>query len=74
MHIRPGLCEMSPHMLAFDPLYIVDENEGLFKQIKEQFSAKYQARLRYKYVNETTIINILYLYPALIFGGRLNYI
>ena len=52
MHIRPGLCEMSPYMLSFDPLYIVDENEELFKQIKEQFSAKYQARLRYKYVNE----------------------
>jgi hypothetical protein len=52
MHIRPGLGEMTPHMIAFDPLYIVDEDEKLFGIIRNQFTKEYQGRIRYKYVNE----------------------
>jgi hypothetical protein len=52
MHIRPGLGEMTPHMIAFDPLYMVDEDEELFSIIRNQFTKEYQSRIRYKYINE----------------------
>lgn len=54
MHIRPGLGEMSPHMVAFDPLYMVDDNEQLFTPVKQLHTTEYQARIRYKYLNENS--------------------
>jgi len=60
--IRPLLGEHLNAMLASDPLYILDEDPELLQPTKKLFNKKYQGRLQYKIINESSpayIRNIL---------------
>lgn len=53
MEIRPSHGDISQHMIACDPLYLVDTDAGLFKVVKTMWNPEYQRRLRYYTVSET---------------------
>lgn len=46
MIIRPGLDHWIEHMVAFDPLYLVDQDIKLLLPASEKFTIEYQRRLR----------------------------
>lgn len=50
--IRPGLEEWIDHLVALDPLYIVDESWELMDHVKEKFHDNYLNRLRMYQVDE----------------------
>lgn len=52
MHIRPGRNKITDHMVALDPLYIVDEHIDLLIPVKETTSDEYMARLRFKLIDD----------------------
>jgi SAM-dependent methyltransferase len=52
MILHPGRASFINHMVANDPLYIVDENYDLIRPAVEQFDPIYQNRLRISTVNE----------------------
>jgi SAM-dependent methyltransferase len=52
--IRPGLEDWIEHMVACDPLYVVDTSHDLFEPAKQRFNPLYQGRLRYYAINESS--------------------
>lgn len=52
--IRPGLEDWIEHMVACDPLYVVDTSHDLFQPAKQRFNPLYQNRLRYYAINESS--------------------
>lgn len=50
--IRPGLEDWVEHMVACDPLYLVDTSHDMFGPTKQKFNPIYQGRLRYHAVKE----------------------
>lgn len=52
MFIRPEHGNYVSEMTASDPLYIVDESNALLNPIKRFWSIEYQARVRYKLIDE----------------------
>lgn len=59
MFIRPERGTYVNEMTSSDPLYIVDEHNDLFVPVKQMWNKDYQARLRYKVIDESkdTIFN-----------------
>ncbi len=53
MEIRPAHGEISQHLVACDPLYLVDTDPELFKHVKKMWNPEYQRRLRYYTVSES---------------------
>jgi SAM-dependent methyltransferase len=53
MIIRPGRESWIEHMVACDPLYVVDQDHELFVPVKSRFNDVYQNRLRYVVIRES---------------------
>lgn len=71
--IRPGLEEWIEHMVACDPLYVVDTNHDLLHPAKQRFNPTYQNRLRYYAVQESSEERMLDQLPDAQFGFCLAY-
>lgn len=67
IHIRPGTGELTGKLKALDPLYLLDEEELIFHNIKQMFTPEYQARLRYGHIKDSDK-EIFHLYPKESFG------
>jgi len=52
MEIRPAYGDISQYLTACDPLYLVDTDPELFKNVKKMWTPEYQTRLRYYTVKE----------------------
>jgi SAM-dependent methyltransferase len=52
MEIRPAMGEVTESLIACDPLYLVDVDSMLFKEVKNKWTPEYQRRLRYYTINE----------------------
>jgi hypothetical protein len=57
--IRPGCEDFINHLVANDPLYLIDEHKDLLLPAMNKFNQQYQNRLRDCVINESTGINIL---------------
>jgi hypothetical protein len=73
MIIRPGLEDWIEHMVACDPLYVVDTNHDMFGPAKEKFNELYQSRLRYYAIRESSDTLMLDQLPNGQFGFCLAY-
>jgi hypothetical protein len=73
MIIRPGKETYINHLLASDPLYLVDESHDLLQPAISQFNPLYQQRLRPYSINERNSDNILDKLPNEQFGFVLAY-
>ena len=73
MIIRPGLEDWIQHMVACDPLYVVDTNHDLFGPTKQKFNPLYQSRLRYYAIKESDRESMLEHLPDTQFGFVLAY-
>lgn len=73
MIIRPGLEEWIEHMVACDPLYVIDTNHDMFAPTKAKFNEQYQNRLRYYAVRESSEQDMMDLLPNNQFGFCLAY-
>lgn len=73
MIIRPGLEDWIDHMVACDPLYVVDTNHDLFEPTKNKFNPQYQSRLRYYAIRESSEQIMLDQLPDAQFGFILAY-
>jgi len=67
LEIRPCYGEITDSLIACDPLYLVDTDKDMFKQVKQKWTPEYQQRLRYYTVNETDK-KILHQLPLMQFG------
>ena len=68
MIIRPGREPYINHLLASDPLYLVDESHDLLQPAVSQFNEQYQQRLRTYAINERSGEEILGKLPNGQFG------
>jgi hypothetical protein len=57
--IRPGNEDFINHLVANDPLYLIDEHKDLLLPAMNKFNQQYQNRLRPYVINESTGTNIL---------------
>lgn len=73
MIIRPGKEELVHHMVAFDPLYLVDLSYEFLEPAMKKFNEKYQNRLRQYVVKEDLDSGILNKLPNNQFGLCLAY-
>ena len=61
--IRPSNKDFINHLVANDPLYIIDEHKDLLLPAMNKFNLQYQNRLRPCVITESTGTNILYQLP-----------
>lgn len=73
MLIRPGREQWVEHMVACDPLYLIDTGHDMFVPVKQKFNALYQNRLRYYVVRESLDSPIMMDLPENQFGFCLAY-
>lgn len=73
MIIRPGLEDWIEHMVACDPLYVIDTNHDMFVPTKEKFNELYQSRLRYYAIRESSDQSMMDHLPNNQFGFCLAY-
>lgn len=73
MLIRPGMEDWVEHMVACDPLYLIDTNHDLFAPVKTKFNELYQNRLRYYAIRENSQEPMMDLLPDGQFGFCLAY-
>ena len=71
--IRPGLEDFISHLVANDPLYLIDEHKDLLLPAMNKFNHQYQNRLRSYVVDESTGNNILDRLPDNQFSFFLAY-
>ena len=57
--IRPGCEDFINHLVANDPLYLIDEHKDLLLPAMNKFNQQYQNRLRSYVIDESTGTNIL---------------
>jgi hypothetical protein len=53
LQINPGIGDVTEKLVDLDPLYLVDEHQDMFVEVKKMWTPDYQRRLRYYTVNET---------------------
>ena len=73
MIIRPGRESWIEHLVACDPLYLVDESSELMLPAMSKFNKQYQNRLRSYSIRESTTDSILDRIPNGQFGFCLAY-
>jgi SAM-dependent methyltransferase len=73
MIIRPGRESWIEHMVACDPLYVIDTHHDLFAPTKQKFSELYQSRLRFMAIQESSEHTMLDDLPDNQFGFCLVY-
>jgi len=71
--IRPGNEDFINHLVANDPLYLIDEHKDLLEPAMNKFNLQYQNRLRSYVVDESTGTNILDRLPNSQFSFFLAY-
>lgn len=71
--IRPGLEEWIDHLVALDPLYLVDFSQDLIQPALMRFSTVYQRRLRKYLIREENQLAIFENLPVAQFGVCLAY-
>lgn len=71
--LRSGLESWIDHMVAFDPLYVVDTDHALLDPVKSRFNEQYANRLRFYVVDESRELEILRDLPNNQFGIFLAY-
>jgi len=71
--IRPGLEDFISHLVANDPLYLIDEHKDLLAPAMNKFNQQYQNRLRPYVVTESAGTNILGRLPDNQFSFFLAY-
>ena len=52
LHLGPRLGDITNCIVDLDPLYLVDDNEDMFVEIKQKWTPDYQRRLRYYIAKE----------------------
>ena len=73
MIIRPGRESWIEHMVACDPLYVIDTHHDLFAPTKQKFSELYRSRLRFMAIQESSERTMLHDLPDNQFGFCLAY-
>ena len=73
MIIRPGRESWIEHMVACDPLYVIDTHHDLFDPTKQKFSELYRSRLRFLAIQESSERIMLHDLPDNQFGFCLAY-
>lgn len=73
MIIRPGRESWIEHMVACDPLYVIDTHHDLFDPTKQKFSELYRSRLRFLAIQESSERIMLNDLPDNQFGFCLAY-
>lgn len=53
VEIRPALGEFTDLLTGCDPLYVVDVNDELFRNVKQMWTPEFQRRVRYYTINES---------------------
>lgn len=53
LQIRPGFGDITDFIKGCDPLYLLDQTEDLFTEVKKKWNSIYQRRLRYYTFNES---------------------
>lgn len=71
--IRPGLEPWMQHLVACDPLYLIDTDHGLFDPIKSQVTESLYQRLRFYVIQESDQHQLLEFLPDNQFGYFLVY-
>jgi len=71
--IRPGHEDFINHLVANDPLYLIDEHKDLLLPAMNKFNLQYQNRLRPYVIEESTGTNILNRLPDNQFSFFLAY-
>jgi SAM-dependent methyltransferase len=71
--IRPGRESWIEHLVALDPLYVVDESKSLISPAVQKFNSQYQSRLRQIVVDTTQTENLLERLPDNQLGFCLAY-
>ena len=71
--IRPGCEDFINHLVANDPLYLIDEHNDLLLPAMNKFNQQYQNRLRPYVIEESTGTNILDRLPDNQFSFFLAY-
>jgi len=67
LQLNPGLGDVTEKLVDLDPLYLLDEHDDMFAEVKKMWTPDYQRRLRYYAVDETAN-NPLGVLPAGQFG------
>jgi SAM-dependent methyltransferase len=73
MIIRPGLESWIDHLVALDPLYLVDIDPAMLEPSRARFSEAYRNRLRSCFIQETTEGTMLHQLPQQQMGLVLVY-
>lgn len=73
MIIRPGQEPWIDHLVACDPLYLIDQNPELMLPALSRFNEQYQNRLRSYSIRESTVDPMLDRIPNAQFGFCLAY-
>lgn len=68
MVIRPGAESWIDHLVALDPLYVIDQHQELLNPSLDRFPLEYRRRMRPYVVNDRTDNEILYQLPNEQFG------
>lgn len=68
MVLRPGLESWIDHLVALDPLYVVDQHQELLIPSLDRFPAEYQRRMRPYVIDDRTTAEIFYQLPKSQFG------
>lgn len=71
--LRPGLETWMDHMIACDPLYLIDTRHDLFEPVKSRFNEAYVNRLRFYKIEESDKPGMLSDLPNGQFGFVLAY-
>jgi len=53
LQLGPRLGDVTDHLVSCDPLYLVDDCQSMFREVKKLWTADYQRRVRYYTVDET---------------------
>jgi len=67
LQLGPRIGDITEHLVGFDPLYLVDEHEDMFCEVRKMWLPQFQRRLRY-YVIDEQRPNILASLPREQFG------
>ena len=52
MQLGPKLGDITDYLVSCDPLYLVDDHQDMFKEVKKLWTPDYQRRIRYYTVDE----------------------
>lgn len=63
LQLGPSLGDITDHLVSCDPLYLADNHQDMFKEVKKLWTPEYQRRIRYYTIDEQEE-NILHEFPV----------